>query len=136
VIERQFSLEILLKNQERQIIENERAKVQTAITQLEQCISAGGTSFVSFVLHLMMLEATYHETPNRFTNYYSQFVDYASRGPVQHNGTQLPTSTARPQRNAAMKAAARHNSSGNVCLAKNDQGKVVRYIPSHLRFQI
>jgi hypothetical protein len=42
VIERQFSLEILLKNQERRTIEAEKAKVEVSIKQLEQCLAAGG----------------------------------------------------------------------------------------------
>jgi hypothetical protein len=42
VLEQQFSLEILLKNEERKAIEAEKAKVETSIKQLEQCIVAGG----------------------------------------------------------------------------------------------
>ena len=42
VIERQFSLEILLKNQERKTIEAEKAKVEVSIKQIEQCVVAGG----------------------------------------------------------------------------------------------
>ena len=44
VIEKEFSLEILLKNQERKTIEAEKAKVEVSIKQLEQCVVAGGTS--------------------------------------------------------------------------------------------
>ena len=44
VIERQFSLEILLKNQERKTIEAEKAKVEVSIKQIEQCVIAGGTT--------------------------------------------------------------------------------------------
>jgi hypothetical protein len=43
VIEHQFSLEILLKNQERKTIEAEKAKVETSLKQLEQCVLASGT---------------------------------------------------------------------------------------------
>jgi hypothetical protein len=42
IFEQQFSLEILLKNEERRIIEAEKAKVETAIKQLEQSVAAGG----------------------------------------------------------------------------------------------
>lgn len=42
VIEREFSLEILLKNQERKTIEAEMAKVEISLKQLEQCVAAGG----------------------------------------------------------------------------------------------
>ena len=42
VFEQQFSLEILLKNEERKAIEAEKAKVETSIKQLEQCVVAGG----------------------------------------------------------------------------------------------
>jgi hypothetical protein len=45
VIEKEFSLEILLKNQERKTIEAEKAKVEVSIKQLEQCVVAGGTSY-------------------------------------------------------------------------------------------
>ena len=44
-----------------------------------------------------------------------------------YNGNMHAPFSSRPQRNAAMKAAARNNFTGNMCLAKNDQGKVVRY---------
>ena len=43
VIEREFSLEILLKNRERKTIEAEKAKVEISIKQLEQCVATGGT---------------------------------------------------------------------------------------------
>jgi len=43
VIDKEFSLEILLKNQERKTIEAERAKVEISLKQLEQCHAAGGT---------------------------------------------------------------------------------------------
>jgi hypothetical protein len=46
VFEQEFSLEILLKNEERKAIEAERAKVETSIKQLEQCITAGGIIFL------------------------------------------------------------------------------------------
>jgi hypothetical protein len=46
VIEHQFSLEILLKNQERKTIEAEKAKVETSLKQLEQCVLANGTVLV------------------------------------------------------------------------------------------
>ena len=128
VIEREFSLEILLKNRERQTIEAEKAKVEISIKQLEQCVASGGTKIFPFV-HCLILDATYHESPNRFHNYYNQYVEYGTRNVTQHNnGTVAPSSSARPQRNAAMKAAARNNSAGNICLAKNDKGKVVRYV--------
>jgi hypothetical protein len=42
VVERQFSLEILLKNEERKTIEAEKAKVETALKQLEHCVALGG----------------------------------------------------------------------------------------------
>lgn len=45
VIEKEFSLEILLKNQERKTIEAERAKVEVSIKQLEQSVFAGGSSY-------------------------------------------------------------------------------------------
>ena len=48
VIEREFSLEILLKNRERKTIEAEKAKVEISIKQLEQCVAAGGTNFFVF----------------------------------------------------------------------------------------
>jgi hypothetical protein len=127
VIEREFSLEILLKNRERKTIEAEKAKVEISIKQLEQCVAAGGTK--KFPLHVSFLDATYHESPNRYHNYYNQYVEYGTRNlPQYNNGTVASSSSARPQRNAAMKAAARNNSAGNICLAKNDKGKVVRYI--------
>ena len=72
-------------------------------------------------------DATY-ETPNRYQNYYGQFVEHGTRSQQHHNGT-AATGSSRPQRNAAKQAAARNNASGNICLAKNDQGKVVRYKP-------
>lgn len=122
VIEQQFSLEILLKNQERTIIETEKAKVEASIQQLEQSISmAGSLTFFA----CLTVDATY-ETPNRYQNYYGQFVEHGTRSQQHYNGTGA-TSSSRPQRNAAMKAAARNNAAGNICLAKNDQGKVVRY---------
>jgi hypothetical protein len=43
LIEEQFSLEILLKNQERKTIEAERAKVETSMKQLEHCVAVGGS---------------------------------------------------------------------------------------------
>jgi hypothetical protein len=46
VIEHQFSLEILLKNQERKTIEAEKAKVETSLKQLEQCVLINGTVLV------------------------------------------------------------------------------------------
>ena len=45
MIEKEFSLEILLKNQERKTIEAEKAKVEISLKQLEQCHAAGGTNF-------------------------------------------------------------------------------------------
>lgn len=125
VIEQQFSLEILLKNQERRAIEAEKAKVEISLKQLELCVAAGGITPSSACL---IEDATYQENPSRFHNYYNQYVDYGVRSVLQHNGNTIPApSSSRPQRNAAMKAAARNNSSGHICLAKNDQGKVVRY---------
>jgi hypothetical protein len=50
VIEKEFSLEILLKNQERRTIEAEKAKVEVSIKQLEQCIVAGGSSYSHMAL--------------------------------------------------------------------------------------
>jgi len=50
VLENQFSLEILLKNEERKTIEAEKAKVETSIKQLEQCIAAGGISPLPLLL--------------------------------------------------------------------------------------
>jgi len=50
VIEREFSLEILLKNQERKTIEAEKAKVEISLKQLEQCHAAGGTNFFTFYM--------------------------------------------------------------------------------------
>jgi len=44
VIEQQFSLEILLKNDERTIIEMEKAKVEASIQQLEQSVPIAGSS--------------------------------------------------------------------------------------------
>jgi hypothetical protein len=124
IIEQQFSLEILLKNQERLTIEAERAKVETSLKQLEHCVAIGGMLFLAFLI----LDATYHESPNRYQNYYGQYVDYGNRTLAQpsYNGSSLPATSSRPQRSAAMKAAARNNAAGNVCLAKNDHGKVVR----------
>jgi hypothetical protein len=49
VIEREFSLEILLKNQERKTIEAEKAKVEVSLKQLEQCLAGGGISSYSHV---------------------------------------------------------------------------------------
>jgi ADA HAT complex component 1 len=46
VIEKEFSLEILLKNQERKTIEAEKAKVEISLKQLEQCHAAGGMNFL------------------------------------------------------------------------------------------
>ena len=48
VVEKEFSLEILLKNLERKTIEVEKAKVETSIKQLEQCVIAGGIPFFVF----------------------------------------------------------------------------------------
>jgi hypothetical protein len=128
VIEREFSLEILLKNRERKTIEAERAKVEISIKQLEQYVASGGTKNFPF-LHVSILDATYHESPSRYHNYYNQYVEYGPRNVPQHNnGSVAPSSSTRPQRNAAIKAAARNNSAGNICLAKNDKGKVVRYL--------
>jgi hypothetical protein len=124
VIEQQFSLEILLKNKERTTIETEKAKVEASIQQLEQSVPMAG--WLHFFACLTV-DATY-ETPNRYQNYYGQFVEHGTRSQQHHNGT-AATGSSRPQRNAAMKAAARNNASGNICLAKNDQGKVVRYKP-------
>jgi len=126
VIEREFSLEILLKNQERRTIEAEKAKVEISLKQLEQCHAAGGTNFLSSTC--LIVDTTQQETPNRYHTYYNQYVEYQPR-PPQHNGSIAPpttTSSSRPQRSAAVKAASRNHSTGNVCLAKNDDGKLVR----------
>jgi hypothetical protein len=125
VIEKEFSLEILLKNQERKTIEAEKAKVEISLKQLEQCVAAGGE--IPPVFNVSFVDASYHESPNRYHNYYNQYVEYGTRNIPQHNGNVVTSSSSRPQRNAAMKAAARNNSAGNICLAKNDKGKVVRY---------
>ena len=126
MIEKEFSLEILLKNQERKTIEAEKAKVEISLKQLEQCHAAGGMIF-SPLSACLIVDATHHETPNRYHNYYNQYVEYPPRLPHQHNGSIAPpTSSSRPQRSAAVKAASRNHSSGNICLAKNDEGKVVR----------
>lgn len=123
VLENQFSLEILLKNEERKTIEAEKAKVETSIKQLEQCIAAGGIS--RFLYSFNEIEA-YHESPNRYHNYYGQYIEYGTRSATHHNGNNIPVIPTRPQRNAAIKAAARHGTTGNICLAKNDQGKIVK----------
>lgn len=90
----------------------------------------------NFFLHrtCLIVDSTHHETPNRYHNYYNQYVEYPPRLP-QHNGSippppppPLSSSSSRPQRSAAVKAASRNHSAGNICLAKNDEGKVVRYI--------
>jgi hypothetical protein len=122
-IEKEFSLEILLKNEERKIIEAERAKVQTALTQLEHIVAVGG----NLILAHLMVDATYHESPSRYNNYYGQYIDYARTTAPQSNNGNVPTSSSRPQRSAAAKASARSNAAGNVCLAKNELGQVVRY---------
>jgi hypothetical protein len=118
VIEHQFSLEILLKNQERKTIEAEKAKVETSLKQLEQCVLTTGTSLSTWT----NVDET-HDS-QRFNNYYGQYIDYGSR--PQHNGNTLPPTSSRPQRNAAIKAASRSGTSGNICWAKNDQGRLVR----------
>jgi hypothetical protein len=129
VIDREFSLEILLKNQERKTIEAEKAKVEISMKQLEQCLAHGGTT--ASVRSLLTAEVVYSDSANRYHNYYNQYVDYGTRSST-HNGSLPPPTSARPQRTAA-KAAARSNSTGNVCLARNEQGKLVRYVlPQHI----
>src|SRR5579859_1789596 len=84
-------------------------------------------SFLRF--RCLILDTVSSETP-RYLNYYGQYVEYGLRTStlVTYNGNStLVAASSRPQRNAAMKAQARNNATGNVCLAKNDQGKIVRY---------
>ena len=81
-------------------------------------------------LTCLIVDSTHHETPNRYHTYYNQYVEYPPRLP-QRNGSippqaPAPSSSSRPQRSAAVKAASRNHSAGNICLAKNDEGKVVR----------
>jgi hypothetical protein len=134
VFEEQFSLEILLKNEERRIIEAEKAKVEAAIQQLEQSVAIGGMHFYA----LSNSDVTYTESPSRYNHYYSQYVEYSVRSTSHYGATAAPSLvSSRPQRNAALKAASRNNSAGTICYARNDQGKVVKSAPfvSHTNSQ-
>jgi hypothetical protein len=117
-IEKEFSLEILLKNEERKTIEAEKAKVQTALKHLEHIVAVGG----NLTLAYLMVDATYNESPSRYNKYYGQYIDYArTSAPQIYNGN-VSSSSSRPQRSAVAKAAARSNA-----VVKNDLGQVVRY---------